>query len=548
MPMSVPLNQISGIVVPHHDLVKNRRAALFARINEEMAGASAPDTIILVSPNHFNMGKSNVQISMASWQTADGEIAPNTDALSALVDARVATEEPASFLKEHGIRLILGDIKKTFPKANIIPIILKTNTTDEEIASLHDVLKHACEHCVVVASVDFSHYQPAMLARLHDDTSIRALENLDTKAVMSTAEVDSPAALNLLVRWAQSHATEHFSLFDHTNSGVLAKNTDMETTTHVFGWYERGPRAVPEKSVSFFFGGDMMYGRSVAHAFEEKGFEKIFDHLGSRVFWGVDAAVANLEGPISAVPVSDNYKAYSMVFNFSPSVVRALTFLHLTAVSLANNHTLNHGTRGLQTTRDILKKKHIRWIGDPDDASEATIAHIQGEGMTLDVIGVHALNAKVPDIQKSIRTLKKDLTHRVIVFPHWGIEYASRHSEFQEKLAHVWIDAGADMVIGAHPHVIQDIGEYKGRPIVYSMGNFVFDQIFSRQTQEGIFIGGQFREKELEFFALPYRSVGMQPELMRGKEKIQTLDRLYRDVAPRIHQTEYGRSLLFPLQ
>lgn len=75
-----------------------------------------------------------------------------------------------------------------------------------------------------------------------------------------------------------------------------------------------------------------------------------------------------------------------------------------------------------------------------------------------------------------------------LVSVHWGVEYETRHNQFQEDFAHKLIDAGAEAVIGHHPHVPQDTERYNGKPIVYSLGNFLFDQGFSEETKKGMYV------------------------------------------------------------
>lgn len=551
LPVSQTVTPISGIVVPHHDLVKARRLALFAEMARRFSGAAHPKTIILLSPNHFDAGRTNVQASSQTWDTIDGTILPQTDVIDSLIASKIASDEPKSFEREHGIKLILGDIKRTFPNADIVPVIFKTNTKDSEIVRLHDELLKICRSCLVIASVDFSHYQPAALADLHDTFTLRALQNRDHIALLAKAEVDSPHSLVFLARWARSHKTDRFHLFGHTNSGVLAKNFDMETTTHIFGWHEEGAPVIPEKSVTFLIGGDMMFGRFVAYKFLKDGLEKIFSNFGERVFWGTDASIANLEGPISDKPVFGDAKPDNLVFNFPPQTIRALRFLRINGVSIANNHTYNQSAKGLETTKQLLEKAEIKWAGNPNgvhDTDDTEIMEIQGEKLTLKIIAINALPRKIPDIVPLIKKLKIDQKSRVLVFPHWGVEYAERHSAQQERLAHAWIDAGADIVVGAHPHVVQNIESYKNKPIVYSMGNFVFDQFFSKKTQQGILVAGRFTNEGLELFALPHQSFNMKPELMRGEKKKQILDQLYADVKNHIRETKYGDILFFPLK
>ncbi len=539
---SVSSQKISGLIIPHHDLVKAQRQALLKEARQKM---SSPQTIILISPNHYDQGQSSIQTTKQTWGLDEGSITANSEVINALLQAQVAHEEPNSFANEHGIKLVLGDLHQAFPQASLVPLILKMATTQEEVKSLHDVLLAQCAQCLMVASVDFSHYQPALLAELHDDLTLRALQNLDASLLLDRAEVDSPSSLALLTLWATSQKTLHFVLQNHTDSGVLVHDLDGETTTHIFGWYEQGERVVPEDSVNFLIGGDMMFGRSIAHTFLAKGLWTSLDQLGERVFWGTDAGIVNLEGPVSDTPVPDNVQPNNLIFNFPPETIPALHYLHVNGASQANNHSANAGAKGLATTRKLLLATGIQPFGGPGDDGIDKMATFKGQNLTLHVIGVHTL-ASTPDLKPLIQKLKQDPQARVLVFPHWGAEYQYKHGASQAKLAHDWVDAGADVVIGAHPHVIEDSELYKGRPIFYSMGNLLFDQDFSKETQQGLLVAGQFKNDGFSLFSLPIKSSQYKPSVMRGAGKATILSQLYDPFAAQKQTKSAGEVLFFP--
>lgn len=533
---------ISGIVVPHHDLVKEKRQALFEKITKEI---EQPETIILASPNHFELGNSPIQTTQKTWQLSNGTIEPNRELIDTLVNAKVA-DESDNFHNEHGILLLLGDIKHYFPNVAIVPLIFRLNTTAESIEQLNQLLYKNCSHCLLVASVDFSHYQPALLANLHDDLAVRYLRAHDSKNLLKKTEVDAPAVLALTAEWAITQKTEKFVLDEHTNSGVIANSPDTETTTHVFGWYEEGEQSESEENVTFIIGGDMMFDRLIAHTFLKDGLWKALDQLGNRVFWGTDASMVNLEGPISDVSVPDNTSPDYLVFNFPPETIEALKYFHVNAASLANNHSYNAGAKGLETTRKLLQDANIQSFGGPEEAIDAEFVGLfQGQTLKMYVIGVLGLSQN-PDINQKIIELKKDPHARVLIFPHWGSEYAKTHSKSQETMAHAWIDAGADVVIGAHPHVIQDAGIYRGKPIIYSIGNLLFDQMFSTETQLGLLIVGKFTPEHLEWFALPVESRKLKPQLMHGSTKQEIINQLYLPFNDYLQATPSGQKIVMP--
>ena len=533
--------KISGAVIPHHDIVKSQRENFIKMISSSV---TSPDTIILVGPNHSNVGKSNTQITDVTWQTIAGRLEPDLD----IINSIGFPIEPASFQNEHSIFLIVGELRKYFPTSEIVPLIFKSTVTYDEIQRVHDSLYDTCENknCLIMASVDMSHYQPAILANLHDDLTLRALRKIDPKMLFEKPEVDSSASLALLALWAKSHKTSTFELHSHTNSGELLKDLDRETTTHIMGWYsDKDVESQNPMEVTFLIGGDMMFARMVNHTFIND-LRGAVVQLGDRLFWGTDLSLINLEGAISDKPVQD-IPGQTFSFIFNPEVVSVLKWMHVNVVSLANNHSMNNGIDGLSVTRKLLTEDGIQSAGGPGSDDIIRIAKINGEGLSITVIGISVFG-KVPDISKMISDIKKNSEERVIIMPHWGTEYLFTHNQTQEILAHAWIDAGADMVIGSHPNVIQDSELYKDKPIFYSLGNLLFDQTFSKATQRGMLIGGKFTENGVEFFGLPTQSVKLQPQLLRGAEKMEYLDRLYSPFKDYIQNTPAGDIVAIPFK
>ena len=533
-----------ALIVPHHQLVATQRAELFT---QAATTGLKPKTIVLVSPNHYESGSGAIQTTPQSWSTDAGIIDPDLDLIKR-VEKDGVTEEIGSFTNEHGIRNILHDIAHTFPGAKIVPLIIGSKATQSQATKLADDISDVCPDCLVIASVDFSHYQPAKLGELHDAVSIRALDNLDLDTLTKVAEVDSPLSLVLASRFATDRAAGHFVLKNHTNSGVLVKDLDGEGTTHLFGWYEPGAKTVPAASVSFLLGGDIMLDRSVAdqYFFKNGGkFTQVVDKFSPRTFWGADLGMLNHEGPIASGPVDNNVTSNNLVFNFPPQSIDVVKALHVNAVSLANNHSLNAGQAGLENTRSVLTAAGVTPVGGPSDVDTVKALTISGQGISLHVITVLTLDSN-PDLSSLIKSLKQTASDRVLVFPHWGVEYQTTHSSGQASQAHAWIDAGADLVIGAHPHVVQDSELYKGVPIIYSMGNLIFDQGFSVETQRGMLVGGEFTDQGLRIFGLPVGIKSSAPSLLTGAEKATRLSRIYDPLKSSLRTTETGTELYFP--
>lgn len=483
-----------------------------------------PKKIVIVSVNHFNAGQKDILLTKKDWDFSERDPKINTALADKLLEENHVGDDDSAFETEHGIKNVFPDLISQFPDAEYLPIIIKDKASKDDVQKLSDLLFQKCPECLLVGSIDFSHYNPNSLAQIHDQTSISAIKNMDEQKAWD-AESDSPQSLLLAMDWAKRHKTENFDLFFNSNSGEQSKNDDIETTSVVVGGFsDRTSATKIGKSTTFIFAGDMMFDRMIYHQFKSKGLEKVFDNIGERVFWGTDISFANLEGPISPSPILDDTSADNLIFNFPPQTPAALQFLNLNSVSLANNHTGNAGAAGYETTKKILADNNIKFAGSPEEIGDYSVLRFDSE-IPVSIIALNVLSAN-GNVEKYIAG-EKSAGRFVIVFPHWGGEYQAKHNTSQSKLAREWIDQGADMVVGSHPHVVQDFEIYKDKPIVYSLGNFVFDQTFSWETQEGLILAGVIRERGLELTFLPTKQVKYKPELMRSDEKAAKIEKIF---------------------
>jgi poly-gamma-glutamate synthesis protein (capsule biosynthesis protein) len=287
--------------------------------------------------------------------------------------------------------------------------------------------------------------------------------------------------------------------------------------------------AVAEKaaeSISLTIAGDAMFDRAVDYHFRD---DKLFDVVSSikDVFGKTNVSFINLEGPISSIPIPADGTRDSMIFNFPPKTTEVLADLGISGVSLANNHTNNNGKAGLANTKKVLGDKHILAVGEEATFGDYSVGRFVNGNARLSIVTINCL--EVNQNLNEIISQEKSTGAKVLVFPHWGEEYKTVHNNSQERLAHSWIDAGADMVVGGHPHVVQDGEEYKGRPIFYSLGNFIFDQTWSKETQQGLILKVNFEDKKLEVEVLPIESIKYMPELKIGENRDVVLKRFFEE-------------------
>ncbi len=248
----------------------------------------------------------------------------------------------------------------------------------------------------------------------------------------------------------------------------------------------------PASSVSILFVGDIMLDRGVASHAGKVGDQVLFAGV-KKLFSGHDLVVANLEGAITSNASVSRQDNSILRFTFDPRFANILARAGVKVVSLANNHSLDFGEFGYEDTRSFLDKAGLASFGSPfNDRHTATSVVIKDKKICL--VGYHELfRAETTSTLLKIETIRP-LCDYVIVFSHWGEEYTHEPTARQRESAHAFIDAGADVVIGAHPHVVQPLEIYKNKAIFYSLGNFLFDQGFSPEVKRGVAV-------EIEFFA-----------------------------------------------
>lgn len=264
------------------------------------------------------------------------------------------------------------------------------------------------------------------------------------------------------------------------------------------------PKINPTKdeptNITFLAVGDIMLSRNVAGtmAKNNKDINYPFRNMAS-VLSSTDFNFANLESPFSG---KDSFNPTgSLVFNAPTWTLPSLGKYKFEVLNLANNHAFDQGKDGLLYTKKLLTDSGLLPLGVGNNLNEAWQGQVYTvKGVRVGFVGASyssindggiANNNYVARIEDTIR-LKNSITDLkaksdfVVATMHAGTEYTRTPNASQTAFARAAIDAGADIVIGAHPHWIQTFEKYKGKYIFYSLGNFVFDQEWSRDTKEGL--------------------------------------------------------------
>ena len=280
---------------------------------------------------------------------------------------------------------------------------------------------------------------------------------------------------------------------------------------------------IPEEK-RILFVGDLMLSRGVEYQMKKKvndfyPFEKISQFLKN-----FDIVAGNLEGPIIKNP--PKFISTSLSFAFASNTAKNLYLANFNLLFLANNHLSDAGEKGFLETKDFLKMANIDFIGGPVKCDEESF--LKKDDIVFSAFNkTFAFNCSNEEIAKMVKKIKTENPDKfLIVIFHWGEEYQTHSSIYQQNLAHETIEAGADLIIGSHPHVVQEIEEYKNKLIFYSLGNFIFDQYFSIETQESLGVGLEIYPEKIAYKLFPIQSYLSQPFLMDSTTTEKFLDNL----------------------
>ena len=312
-----------------------------------------------------------------------------------------------------------------------------------------------------------------------DKTESKDDETSDTEGETSEAATEAAAEESSEPETLTEETTTHVN----ESGAVFVENPVMTVEAGAIGVSEFEP-------VELMFSGDVYLSDHVMEAYQASGditgvvSQAYLDEMKS-----ADYFVANEEFPFSNRGTPEKDKQYT--FEVDPSKVDMIKEMGIDLVTLANNHTLDFGPDALLDTLDTLDKAGISHVGagkNIEEAAEPVMVSIKGRKIAF--IGATrvmpeaywAAGESSPgllaayDPSNLIEEIKqaKEQADLVVVYVHWGEERKEMPNEIQTTLAHDIVDAGADLVVGAHPHVLQGIEYYKDVPIVYSLGNFVF--------------------------------------------------------------------------
>lgn len=246
-----------------------------------------------------------------------------------------------------------------------------------------------------------------------------------------------------------------------------------------------------------------MVGRGVGSSLKAFGIDHPFERIQS-VFAEAELKFGNLECPISR---RQKRRLMERAFLASPLALDSLKVADFQVVSVANNHMMDHGVLTARETVELLSNRGIASVGFTDGEHQCRPLFVEKNGLKLgflaytftsnsqagSVFEIATRESILSDLQKA-----GGQVDRCIISLHWGFEYMEEPSQEQVRLAHELIDAGADLILGHHPHTPQPIEIYNNGVIVYSLGNFIFDVTFTESMRRGFIFRCDLSKKGIE--------------------------------------------------
>lgn len=320
---------------------------------------------------------------------------------------------------------------------------------------------------------------------------------------------------------------------DGTGQDSQMEETHMSAETESEGDSEEGQtnenagqqEEEEPQSIRMLFAGDLLITEYFQNSYDKTGVTAVVTEELRQQLCSADLFILNQEFPFGTTGEQAPDKQYT--FRVPPQYVSMEKELGVDLVTLANNHILDFGREPLPETFGALSEAGIAYMGAGMNLAEASacrtftiqdqtigflaasrvipVASWNAGSKTSGVFTTYDPTRLVEEIAKA-----KEICDFVVVYVHWGIERNTTPEEYQRNLAYAYIDAGADAVIGSHPHVLQGVEYYQGKPIFYSLGNFIFNS----RTYDTMVVELTLEAGECRVRILPCISSGGQVRLL----------------------------------
>lgn len=231
-PVSADLPPLKGGFVPHHLVAGAIDATFFHALEKQN-----PSVVVIIGPNHFGRGQGALITTARNWQTPFGEVKTDTSILGVLKQNNLVSIEEEVMKEEHSTYTIIPFVKKSLPKAAVVPLIIKENAPTSTLDALVNTLvRYLPADAVIVGSIDFSHYKPLATANENDEKTIDVIKNFEYDQ-LPPLDVDSPKSIYVILKLMERFEAKHIVHSFHSNSAIITHDLTAKETTSYYSPY-----------------------------------------------------------------------------------------------------------------------------------------------------------------------------------------------------------------------------------------------------------------------------------------------------------------------
>jgi AmmeMemoRadiSam system protein B len=464
--------KITGVTVPHHLLAADMIASTL-----HLASGRKYDRIILLTPDHFRRATTACATTTRPFRTALGDV-PVDAASARLLAEHQLIRESNLFSHEHGVQAVLPFIAKWFPDTPVLPLALEITSREPTWSELADLIQPlVTPDTLVIQSTDFSHYLCQPEAAIRDQESLMLLSAGDAAgipALNQPAHIDSKAAQWIQMRLqARAFGCGTPVIVDNRNAIRYGGRPDEpRTTSYITQLFS--PDFIPASALpgdAWFFGGDTHFGRHIARAIADPGRAEILRRPILSVT-GKRPLVVNLEG-VLLDQEPGAYRHPMRIGMRADTAIEELKQLHVAAVGIENNHSLDYGRQARERMISLLESAGITVVHGPGPVTLGPFRIAAATDLAnLPVPAKDLIDGASFDAwrQPAART-------PLFAFVHCGREYHGGPGARERQLADWAENAGASLFLGCHPHRPSPGWERTAKSLrFFSMGNLIFDQ------------------------------------------------------------------------
>ncbi|HEX9008303.1 MAG TPA: AmmeMemoRadiSam system protein B, partial [Patescibacteria group bacterium] len=347
------LPSLDTLIIPHHLTA----STLMAEGIYQLATKTNPKIIVVLSPNHADIGGCPVITSFKGWSTPFGVVSPDSRIIGQLLTSNLICTDDNNLGIEHGIATLLPFIKYYLPNARIVPLAFKRNISLEDLQKVSEKI-YKISNLSVIASIDFSHGLPPSESKSKDEETLNLINEQDISRIanLSSQYLDSPPALITLMNINKLRNNKQVLITHADAASVSQKDNDNDTSYYVIGYYPQDSR----KNWTLIATGDVMLGRSVnTQSVKKNDYTWAFKNI-AHLLKSADITLINLESPLTedCRPTDEG-----MTFCGKAENVQGLVYSGVDVANIANNHIYNQGLLGLDQTITVLNNNNVSPVG-----------------------------------------------------------------------------------------------------------------------------------------------------------------------------------------